>query len=263
MIEFFNTVLYEPLFNALMFLHNYIPGRDLGVAIILLTLVIKFVLYAPSLSAIRQQKIVQDMQPKLAALKKKYKDNREELSKQLVLFYKQNKVNPLSSCLPLLIQLPILFALYRVFFGGLQTDAATGIIVADQLEHLYGPLRDVYSVESLNTMFLGFVDLAKNNNVILALIAGVFQFLQSRMLMSRRPPKVKGSADEGVVARSSQTMTYIFPLVTVYFAYLFPAGLALYWVVSTMFQWIQQLIYFRRQDRANEQPTTEQDNVSK
>jgi YidC/Oxa1 family membrane protein insertase len=259
-VQFFNTVLYEPLYNGLMFLNHYLPGADLGVAIILLTLIIKFALYLPSLSSIKQQKIVQDMQPKLEALKKKYKDNKEEMSRQLVQFYKTNKVNPLSSCLPLLIQLPILFALYRVFFSGLGVDAETGIIVTDQLEHLYGPLRDIYSELPLNTMFMGFVDLAKNNNVALALLAGTFQFFQSRMLLARRPPKVKGAGDESAVARSGQMMAYIFPIVTVYFAYLFPAGLALYWVVSTLFTLVQQYIYFRRHPDGGQKSESPTDN---
>ncbi|MFH0952273.1 MAG: YidC/Oxa1 family membrane protein insertase [Patescibacteria group bacterium] len=249
MVALFNTILYEPLFNALMFLNYYLPGKDLGIAIIILTLAIKFILYIPSLAAIKQQKAVQDIQPKLDALKKKYKDNKEELSKQLIQFYKQNKVNPLSSCLPILLQLIVLFALYRVFFSGLHTDPETGLIVGDQLNHLYGALRDIYATTPLNQMFIGFVDLSKNHNVILAIIAGGFQFIQSRMMMSRRPPKVKGAGDENMVARTSQSMTYFLPLITIYFAYLFPAGLALYWVVSTLFTLFQQLLYFKKQDK--------------
>lgn len=260
MVAIFNTVLYEPMLNALLFVHHNLPGADLGISIILLTLVIKFILYLPSLSAIKQQRAVQEMQPKLDALRKKYKGNPEELNRQMMQFYKTNKVNPLSSCLPLLIQLPILFALYRVFFGGLSADPDTGLIVAKQLEHLYAPLRDVYSVSPLNTMFLGFVDLAKNHNIILALIAGVLQFFQSRMIMSRRPPKVQGASDERAVAGSSQFMAYLFPLVTVYFSYSFPAGLALYWAVSTGFTLVQQWIYFRRHHHtdtgANTKPET-------
>lgn len=254
MVEIFNTVLYEPLFNALLFIHHYVPGADLGVAIIILTLLIKFALYLPSLSAIKQQKVVQDMQPKLNALRQKYKDNREELSRQLVQFYKQNKVNPLSSCLPLLIQLPILFAMYRVFFAGLTTDPETGLIVSDQLAHLYGPLREIYGAAPLDTTFIGFVDLSHTHNVVLGLLAGIFQFFQSRMLMSRRPPRVPGAADESAVARSSQLMTYFLPIITVYFAYVFPAGLALYWVVTTVFTLVQQWLYFRRQDKGGQVP---------
>lgn len=246
MVQLFDTILYEPMLNALLFIHHYLPGADLGVAIIILTLLIKFILYAPSLSAIKQQHAVQDMQPKLDALRKKYKDNREELSRQTMQFYKTNKVNPLSSCLPLLIQLPILFALYRVFFGGLATDGTTGLIATQQLEYLYQPLRDIYSTTPLNPTFLGFVDLAKNHNIVLAVLAGALQFVQSRMIMSRRPPRVAGASDERAIAGSSQFMAYLFPFVTVYFSYTFPAGLALYWAVSTAFTVVQQWLYLRR-----------------
>src|SRR3990167_1813318 len=100
----FNTLLYDPLFNALFSIYNFIPwtGLELGLAIIALTLLIKILLFVPSLSSIKQQRALQETQPKIAEIRKKYKDNQEEMAKQLMKLYKENKVNPLSSCLPLL-----------------------------------------------------------------------------------------------------------------------------------------------------------------
>jgi YidC/Oxa1 family membrane protein insertase len=245
MANFFNTVLYEPLFNGLIYIYDILPWKDLGIAIIILTLIIKFLLYLPSRSSIKAQKTLQETQPKLDAIKAKYKDNREEMGKQLMNFYKENKVNPFSSCLPLLIQLPILIALYRVFFGGLTTDGETGVLVADQVQHLYGYLKDVYTNTPINSMFLGFVDLADKGNYVLAFIAGGLQYLQGKMMMRKKPEiSSKGSQDEGKAAAMNRQMMYIMPVITVIFGIQFPAGLTLYWAVSTLFQVVQQYIIF-------------------
>jgi YidC/Oxa1 family membrane protein insertase len=255
MVDFFYTVLYEPLFNALIYIYDVSPWKDLGVAIIILTLLIKLVLYLPSRSSIKSQKVLQETQPKLDAIKKKYKDNREEMGKQLMSFYKENKVNPFSSCLPLLIQLPILIALYRVFFGGLTTDPDTEILVADQVGHLYGNLKDIYATTPLNSMFLGFVDLAKKGNYVLAFIAGGLQFLQGRMMMRRKPAiNTGGSKDEGKAASINRQMMYFMPVITVIFGIQFPAGLTLYWATSTLFQVGQQYFMFKDKKTKTELP---------
>ena len=244
-MSIFVTVLYDPLYNTLMFLYKNIPGQDLGVAIILLTLLIKAILFWPSLSAIHSQQKMQEIQPKLKELQEKYKDKKEELSRQLMGFYKQHKVNPFSSCLPLLLHLPILIALYRVFFTGLSVDATTHLLNADQLSHLYAPLRSAFETLQLNTLSFNFINLAAKHNVILAILAGAAQFWQSKMMMSQRPPKVEGAKDEDTAALVSKQMTYMLPIMTVIFGYQFPAGLAMYWLVSTMFQVAQQYYYFR------------------
>ncbi|MBU0613651.1 YidC/Oxa1 family membrane protein insertase [Patescibacteria group bacterium] len=255
MVEFFYTVLYEPLFNGLIYIYHVLPWKDLGVAIIVLTVLIKLLLYLPSRSSIKSQKTLQETQPKLDAIKKKYKDDREEMGKQLMSFYKENKVNPFSSCLPLLIQLPILIALYRVFFGGLTTDPETEILVADQVEHLYGSLRDIYTTVPIKSMFLGFVDLAEKGNYVLAFIAGGLQFLQGKMMMRRKPVvNTQGSKDEGKAATINRQMLYFMPVITIIFGIQFPAGLTLYWATSTLFQVGQQYFMFRDKKTKTEQP---------
>lgn len=245
MIELFYTVLYEPLFNALIYIYDKLPYHDIGIAIILITLAIKILLFWPSLSALKSQKALQDAQPMMEEIKKKYKDDKEEMGRQLMKFYKDNKVNPLSSCLPLLIQLPILIALYRVFFSGLAVDPDSGLIVAEQLEHLYGYLRDVYTTTPLNTTFLGFVDMAKTHNIVLALLAGAAQFFQTKTLQTKKPAiKSKGSKDEGMAAMMNKQMMYFMPIITVVFGYQFPAGVTLYWLTNTLFSLGQQLYFF-------------------
>lgn len=255
MSSLFQTILYQPLFNALIFLFNVFG--DLGIAIILLTLVIKLVLFWPSLSALKSQRLLQETQPKLDAIKKKYAGDKEEMGKQLMQFYKTNKVNPLSSCLPLLIQLPILIALYRVFFGGLHTDPTTGILIPEYVAKLYTPLRDIYSTKAISTQFLGIFNLADKGNYILAILAGASQFLSSRMMTSKKPKpnKIPGALDENMTAALNTQMTYIFPILTVIFGIQFPAGLTLYWLISTLFTLAQQL-YFKK--RFPVKPVTEE-----
>ncbi|MFA5052294.1 MAG: YidC/Oxa1 family membrane protein insertase [Patescibacteria group bacterium] len=242
--DIFNTVLFQPLLNALVLIYQYIP--DLGVSIILLTLVIKLLLYLPSRSSIRSQKVLQETQPKLQEIQNKYKDNKEELGRQLMKFYKDNKVNPFSSCLPLLIQLPILIALYRAFLAVAQTDPSTHILVADQLQHLYVPLRNIFSSQAINPLFLGFIDLAKKGNYVLAVLAGAAQFWQTKMLMAKQPPKVPGAKDESMMAGMNKQMMYFMPVITVIFGLQFPAGLTLYWLFSTLFTVAQQYYIFKK-----------------
>jgi YidC/Oxa1 family membrane protein insertase len=251
----FNLILYQPFFNALIFLYHYLPGLDLGWAIILLTIIIKFILFAPSYASIKSSASLQAMQPKLDALKKKYKDNREELGRQMMQLYKEHKVNPLSSCLPLLIQLPIIFALYRVFLAGVKLDPDTGLLMSDQLQHLYGWLREIYSHTPINTTFLGFIDLSATKNYVLALLAAGAQFWQSRMLMAKKPPKVAGAKDENMAAGVNRSMTYFFPILIFYFGTVFPAGLTLYWFTSTLFQVGQQYYFLKKKEKtADENP---------
>lgn len=246
MKNFFTTFLYEPLFNFLIWIYDVLPWKDLGIAIIILTLVIKLLLFYPSLKAMRAQKALQEVQPKIDELKKKYANDKEELGKQIMNFYKENKVNPFSSCLPVLIQLPILWALFTVFMNGLETDQATGLLATEQLQHLYEPLRAVYQSVVINHIFLGFVNLAESKNIVLALLAGAAQFFQAKMLSAKRPAvKSGGSKDEDMAAALNKQMLYVLPVITVIFGYQFPAGVTLYWFSSTLFTWIQQLIFLK------------------
>src|SRR3989344_4893812 len=112
----FYTIFYQPIFNALIYLYNIIPGQDLGVAILVLTLIIKLILYPLSQQSIKAQKALQDINPEIEKIKEKYKEEKEKMGPELMALYKEKKVNPFSSCLPILIQLPVLFAIYRVFY---------------------------------------------------------------------------------------------------------------------------------------------------
>jgi len=237
---FYNEVLYRPLFNALIFLYNNIPGHDFGVAIIILTVIIRIILYPINQKAIRSQKSLQDLQPKIKEIQQKFKDDKTKQSQALMELYKTNKVNPASGCLPILIQLPILFALFSVFKNGLDPAKLNGLY------------SFVHNPGLINNMFFGIVDLSQKN-IILAFLAGLAQFWQSRMMIVPRAAlKTPGSKDEDMTAIINKQMVYLFPIMTVFIAASLPAGLALYWLTITIFGVVQQYMVFKKK---NEQPT--------
>lgn len=231
----YHEALYRPLFNLLIWLYNVIPGGDVGFAIIALTVVVKLVLWPLTHSSLKSQKMLQDLQPKLDALKAQHKDDKEALAKAMMELYKNEKVNPLSSCLPVLIQIPILIALYQVLSAGLHPES---------LSALYGFVQNPGSV---NSMFLGFVNLAEKN-IPLAVLAGLFQFWQTRMLIGRRPPKAvqgtPGAKDEEMLAGMNQSMMYFMPVMTAVIGASLPGGLTLYWVAINVVSIAQQYVVF-------------------
>lgn len=229
LITLFNQILYQPLFNGLIWLYNVIPGHDLGVAIIALTVLIRLIFYPLSKKAIRSQKAMAKLQPEIKEIRKKYKDKQEQ-AKAMMDLYKKYKINPISGCLPILIQFPILIALYRVFFTGLDPQ---------KLDGLYS---FVARPETLDLMFLGMVDLSQRS-IVLALLAGLFMFIQSKMIMPKNMMKQGGGLKIGSLDFSSlmsQQMTYFMPLITIFIAWNLPSALPLYWIVITLFGIVQQ-----------------------
>ncbi len=241
MTYWFNLIFYQPLFNLLVFFYNIIPGHDLGLAIIAVTILIRLILYPLYLQTIKSQKALQDLQPKLDALKEKYKDKKEELAQEMMKLYKAEKVNPLSSCLPLLIQLPFLIAVYKVFQVGLNSTSLT----------LLYPF--INNPGHLNHFSFGLIDLSKPSYV-LAVLAGVVQFWQSKMLVTSRPPKgLPGSKDEDATAVINKQMVYFMPLFTIFIGVSLPGGLTLYWFVTTLLMALQQLYFFSKKKLAQSQ----------
>lgn len=233
MTNIFTTVFYQPILNLLVLLYNIMPFNDFGAAIIALTLIIKLVFWPLGRSAIKSQKALQDLQPKIEELKKKYADDKAASSQAMMALYKENKINPFSSCLPLLIQLPFLWAVYRVFRDGL--DNNLGLVYSF-----------INKPEVINTFSFGFLDLAKPNTY-LALLAGAAQFWQAKMMITKKPEiKTEGAKDENMMAIMNKQMLYIMPAVTVFIGFSLPGGLTLYWFVLTLLTAIQQVVTFKK-----------------
>ena len=200
----FETFFYQLILNLLIFIYNIVPGHDFGVAVIILTIIIKIVLLPLSKKALNSQKALQELQPKIEEIKKKYKDKKEEMSKAMMMLYKNNKVNPLSSCLPLIIQMPFLFAVFRVFRDGFENGS---------MDLIY-PF--ITRPEAINYISFFGTDLSKKN-VIIAVLAGVAQFWQTKMMMSKKPAiKSAGSKDENMMAIMNKQMLYFMPIFTIF-----------------------------------------------
>jgi len=231
----FQTLFYQPILNLLIFLYNIIPGHDFGITIILLTLIVKIIFFPLAQKAIESQKAMQDLQPKLNDLKKKYANDKEKMSREMLSLYQNNKVNPFSSCLPLIIQMPFLFAIFKVFRTEL-TDQSLDLVYSF-----------ISKPEYINTISLGFFDLSSTKNLILAFLVGGAQYWQARMMITKRAEvKGEGSKDEDIAAIMNKQMLYMMPVMIGVFSYSFPAGLALYWLVNTLLTGLQQLIVFRK-----------------
>lgn len=235
----YQTIAYQPILNILVFLYN--NTADLGIAIILLTVIIKLALWPLSRKAIQSQKELQEIQPKLEELKKKYADNKTELGKATMDLYKEYKINPFSSCLPMLIQLPFLFAVFRVLRVGMNED----------LSLVYSFLA---KPENFQAISLGFIDLSKPN-IYLAILAGLVQFIQAKMMLAK---KAKAPANQEQVNREenmteimNKQMVYIFPIMTVVFGISLPGGLTLYWFMFTLFTVVQQYLVLKKEKSAD------------
>jgi len=234
LINLFNLILYKPLFNILILLYQYLPGQDFGIAVILLTILIKVLFYPLGIKAIKSQKVLQGLQPKIQEIQKKYKGDKEKQTRAMMELYQKEKINPFSGCLPLLIQLPILIALYQVFRKGL---------VPEEMVNLY---YFVPNPGQINPSFLGVINLSQPL-LILAVLAGIFQFIQTKMGTPKtsRVEKKKGQMAQFSVMMQKQTL-YFFPIFTFFILLRLPSAIGLYWIVTTLFSIGQQYFIFRK-----------------
>jgi len=235
MAELFQNIFYQPILNLLVFFYNVIPGHDIGLAIVLLTVLIRAILYPLNHKSIASQKALRDLQPKIDEIKKKYADNKQEQGKAMMDLYKSENVNPFSSCLPLLIQFPFLIAVFYVFRDGLTNNKALDLVYSF-----------VAKPEALNPTTLGLLDLSKPN-LVLAILAGLAQFWQAKMMVTKRPPQnTPGAKDEDMMAIMNKQMIYFMPALTVVIGLTFPGGLTLYWLITTVLTGLQQLYIFKK-----------------
>lgn len=232
----FRAAFYQPIYNVLIFLVSAAPARDLGLAIILLTIIIRLILLIPSQRAIVSQRKMQELQPKLEHIKKKYAGNQERIAQETMNLWKQNKVNPFGSCLPIIIQFPVLIALFYVIQNGLNPD---------NTYLLYSPFKN-FDFTNIHTHFLGILELTRVNTFVLPLIVGGLQFLQLKLAMlKKKKPEAAGGSPENRASEMEQAnkmMVYMMPVMIAVFTASVPAGVGLYWGVSTVFAIGQQMV---------------------
>lgn len=225
MANLFNEIFYRPLFNALVFLYAYIPGQDLGVAIIALTIFIRFILFPLFYKGAKDQAIMQRLAPKIKEVQESHKDDREKQAKAMMDLYREHKVNPLSQFLIIIVQLPILIALYRVFWKGI-AEIPFGILYSF-----------IPQITDLNHYFFGVIDLSKRN-LIIVILAALAQYFQGKLSLLKNN---KNDKDLTPMEKMAKQMVFLGPILTIAFLSYLPSAVGLYWLATSVFSVIQQI----------------------
>ena len=243
MMTLYTEILYRPLFNAVVFLYNVLPGQDFGLAIIALTAFIRVVFFPLSIRTVRSQKSLNQLNPKMQEIKQRLKGDSSAQSAEIMKLYKEHKVNPLAGCLPLLIQLPILIALYQAFIAGLKPE---------NLSMLYG---FVFNPGVIDKISFGFLDVT-SKTPLLAIFAGGAQFIQAWAAKAQN----QGLSPNKEMAALNSQMLYFFPIMIIIIGWNLPAGLILYWITTTVFSILEQLyIKYRDPERSSPNGLNERD----
>lgn len=240
-MNIFSVLLYQPLYNVLVILFNAFPWGGVGLAVILITVLIKIALLPFNYKTLKSQKEMQEIQPKINEIRQTYKDDQAKMAQELMAVYKTHKVNPFASCLPMVVQLIVLLVFYQVLRAGIQT--------IDQ-NMLYA---FVHNPGSLSHMFLG-IDLSRVS-VTLAAVAAVAQFFQAKQMITSRPPAAvrekSETLDEDMMAVTNKTMVYMLPVVIfIVGATSVPGGLTLYMLVSTVMTYIMYAVFLGKKKEA-------------
>jgi YidC/Oxa1 family membrane protein insertase len=241
MASLFHSIIYQPLYNILIFLYNVVPGKDFGISIILITVLLRTILVPLYKQQIESQKKLQELQPKIKALQEKTKNDKEQQTKQLMELYKENKTNPFSGCLPLIVQLVFLIAIYQVLI----TISNNGLTVDSSQIYSF-----IENPGKINQLFIFLVDLTKPS-IIIAAFAAIAQYFQTKMLMGQQPaPAPASDTDKPDMAQMmNKQMLYLGPFLTLFIGIKFPAGLSLYWLAGTLFMLVQQIIIQKKSTR--------------
>lgn len=237
----FTLIIYQPLYNGLIGIYNIIP--DLGWAIIILTVIIRIILLPLSRKSIESQKKMQEIQPELKKIQAKYKDDKQKQGQMVMEFYKKNKINPASGCLPLIIQLIILIGLYRVFMAGVAFDGETDLLYSF-----------IENPGQINPIAFGFLDMTVRS-IPLAIVAAALQFWQTKMMLGKKKkdeeknPVKKDGKEPDFASIMQQQMLYVMPAITFFIGLTFPAALPLYWIVTTIFMIVQQYVIMNKDEK--------------
>jgi len=242
MTSLWNTFLYEPIYNALIFIINNVTFGDVGFAIIIVTIIVKVALFPLTRKSARSQILMKKMEPELKKIKQDF-PNKEEQAKKTMELYKKYGTNPFSGCLVVLLQMPVIFALYYVFYKGLTID-----------ESLIYSFIQVPT--NLSTNFLGIFELSEKS-LFFGILTGLSQFVQGYLASPSKPKQIEVIKDKELIKDNksdfqdqlSESMQmnvrYILPIFIGFIAWKISAAVALYWTVSNIFTIVQEW-YIRR-----------------
>ncbi len=238
--SFFHTAFYTPLYNGLIFLLGFVPGGDVGVAIILFTIFVKLVLFPLSARSITTQRRMRELEPEMKAVQEKYKGDKEEQARATMALYKEKKLNPFSGFFLILIQIPIIIALYQVFIGAGLPKINTELLYS----FVHTPIL-------VSMKFFGILNVAERS-LILALLAGITQYFQAKYVLPPSAPRSGGEKKEGsfrdeFMRGMNLQMQYFLPVFITFVSWTVSGAVALYWVTNNLFS-IAQELYMRKKN---------------
>ena len=257
--DLWTVLLYQPLINGLILLYRLL-GQNLGWAIIGLTIVLRLVLYPLTLPSLKTAQKMKELQPQLEKLKKRHGHDKQALAAAQLQLYRQHGANPAAGCLPWIIQLVVLLALFKAFNQALVAD---GGVISQLNQLLYLPLRlPLDTVFNVNFFYLnltkpdlitlpfainlGFITFKQLPGLFL-IASAVVQFISSKLMMpfssaaQKIASKTPQKEDDMAVAMQKQ-MLYLMPLMTLVIGFTFPSGLVLYWLALSLAMLGQQLL---------------------
>ncbi len=249
--DIFNTAIFNPLYNALIFITAYMPGGDVGLAVVVLTIGVKLVLLPVSHKSIKTQAGIRKINPEIKKIREKHKSNQQEQSKEIMKLYKEHGINPFSGCVLAVIQIPIIFGLYWVFWKGLSQQGLNPDILYNFVPH----------IDSINFIFLGILDLTATS-VVLALLAGGTQYFVMRLSVpptdepKQEKKDKKRTFSEELKKGMSMQMRYVLPVVIAGVSLRFPAAIPLYWATSNLFSITHELLVRKKATQLLANPQT-------
>jgi YidC/Oxa1 family membrane protein insertase len=226
----FHTLFYEPIYNLIVVVLTLVPLHDIGAAIVIVTILVKVLMLPLNLSALRSQYMMKKIEPEMKKIKELQKIKPQEASLAMMELYKKEKINPFSSLLVVIIQIPVFFALYFVFSKGLHTDPLS----------LYS---FVSFPETLHTIAFGIFDVTKKN-IIIAVLAGLSSYAlatrQTQAMVSVKESKEESFQDQFMKSMKVQLL-YVLPVIIGVSAYALPSALGLYWFTSNVIGYLQDI----------------------
>lgn len=241
--DFFTVTLYQPIYNGLVFFIDIIPGGEVGLAVIAITLVVKLLLLPLSIKAVRTQEVMKQVKPKIDEIKEEYSDDKEEQAVKMMEAYDEYDVNPFTGMFTILIQFPIIIALYYVFYNGGLPEISADIVY-----------QFIAIPDTVDMYFFGR-SLAESS-IVIAAIAGLSQFLQTWVSdklstdKEDKEPKANPSFIEEFKENIGGKFMYILPGVVFAISYTLPAVVAVYWATSNFFQ-VLQTVYVKLRITSN------------
>jgi len=233
MVYLYQAIFYRPILNVLIYFYQTIAFHDFGLAIIFVTILLRLVLFPLFHKSSKHQMMMQRLQPKVKKIQELHKDNREKQAQALSELYKEHGVNPFLSFVLLIIQLPVMLALYWVVRSGLGSGQLIGLYAF------------VQAPQHINPLFLGHINLAVTSILLLAL-AALAQYFQAKLALYRDP---NNKSELSPAEKIGRNMVYVGPLMTLVVFYTLPAAVDLYWLVTSLFSIFQQILinrHFRR-----------------